>query len=798
MKNRALLLMTLGVFIHFDGFAQFQITGKVFEKAGQEAPYATVALSAAKDSSIVKGAITDETGMFGIDDMAAGEYIISIQYVGYQKKWLHVFSLDSVSSKKDFGDITLDEKIENLSEVTVKGQRSLVENKGDRMILNVENSVISKGNKVEDLLKYAPLVQSTPLGIKVGNKSNVLILIDGRQTSQTSLTNFLQSFSAEDVLKIEVIPNPSAKYDASFGAVINVITKKSLERGFNGRMSFIYSKGKYGRFYPDASLNFRSEKWNVFTSVNGTVENIGSEDGFIRKFPEGFMDSKSLTNYKTDGLSTFSGIDYFMNKNNTMGIRINSGSRKSNYTTDMNTGFKSYPATLDSLLNVNRITTDNTQSYDVNFNYTGKLDSSGKELSFNVTQSYFDKKNVQHLVYQNQSIEGAFIGSPTRARVYNPKDENNLIAQTDLTLPTRSGRWEAGLKYIAIGNNNTLRQENEIDGQYAIDTSFSVSGIYREHSYAGYIGYNNSFENGWTLQSGLRYEKTNQELTGSNVKRGYAGLFPSLGLNKTLKNDDMFSISYARKISRPSLTYLIPYRWLSDPYLVSVGNPNLKPSYEHTVDVGYTKGGLSFFINYTRTKDYISNVIYADLETKLYVSTPDNLKNVNSAYAGLSWNKELFKWWYTNCTVVMNASQTSTSIADVPGVNFSGYGVNSYSNNTFTLPKGYKIEVLLLYNSPYRFAIQQSKQVYFMWLSFNKAVLKNGNVKISFQDVFRTQVYRYVTSYGPVYTSSQSYADNQRVRVAFNYNFGKKTVKQAKNRSLGNEDEKSRMGGGIK
>ena len=387
MKNIVFVLIALGVCISFHGNAQFQVGGKILEKAGQEARYATIALSVAKDSSVVKGAIADEKGLFNMNDIASGEYLISVQYVGYQKKWLPVFRLDSVSSKKYFGEITLDEKAQNLSEVTVKGQRSLVENKGDRMILNVENSIISKGNKVEDLLKYAPLVQSTPLGIKVANKSNVLILVDGRQTSQTSLTNFLQSFSAEDVLKIEVIPNPSAKYDASFGAVINIITKKSLERGFNGRASIIYSKGKYGRFYPDATLNFRSKKWNVFTSLSGTVENIGSEDGFIRKFPEGFMDTKALTNYKTDGISTFSGIDYFMNKNNTIGIRFNSGSRKSNYLSEMNTGFITYPNVLDSLLGVSRTTKDRTQNYDVNLNYVGKLDSLGKELSFNVENS---------------------------------------------------------------------------------------------------------------------------------------------------------------------------------------------------------------------------------------------------------------------------------------------------------------------------------------------------------------------------------------------------------------------------
>ncbi len=796
------------IFISFRVFSQtvtpagngrFLVKGKVIENAGVEASYATISLLSAKDSSIVKGAVTDDKGFFLLENISGGEYLLNIQYVGFQKKWLPVFVLNETSPQKDFGTIALNEKIENLSEVVVKANRSLVENKGDRMVLNVENSVIAKGNKVEDLLKYAPMVSSTPMGIKVGNKSNVLILVDGRQTSQGSLTNFLQTFSAEDILKIEVITNPSARYDASFGAVINIITKKSLERGVNGRTSIIYSQGKYGKFYPDATLNFRSEKWNLFTSLSGTLENVGSDGVHLRKYAEGFMDSRSFTNFKTDGFSSFNGVDFSPNKNNTLGVRVNTGLKKSNYTTAMTTAFKRYPAILDSLLYTDRVAKDKTQNYDVNFNYTGKLDSAGKELSFNITQSFFDKANTQFLQYRYQNVAGEWDGDPTRARIRNPKNEGGLVAQTDLTLPVKNGRWESGLRFATVSNNNTLDQENETtDGNYVIDSSFSNSGLYKEFSYAAYVAYSTKFSKGWSLNTGLRYERTRQELASSDLERTYSGLFPSLGLNKELKNGNNFSISYSRKISRPSLMSLVPYRFQSDPYLISVGNPLLKPSFAHTLDAYFTVKGLTVFANYTSTRDDIFNTVLFDETTKVYTDFAGNLENSYAAYTGLSWGKQLFKWWYTSCYLALNASQIKSPVGTVSEIRRNGYGANSYSNSIFSLPKGYKFELLLVYNSPSSYAIQKSRQVFFAWIGVNKTVFKDGNIKLSLQDVFRSQVYRYITSYGSVYSSYQSYSDNQRIRLAFSYNFGKKTVKQAKNRSLGNEAEKNRMGGEVR
>ena len=204
MKNNLIVLCLLSLSIP-SAMAQFRVKGKITSQANQVAPYATIALIAPNDSSIIKGAISDEYGVFEIDNVTAGTYLLNVQYVGHTKKWVSSFVLNDSTPVADLGTILLEEGVENLMEVTVKGQRSLVEQKGDRMILNVEKSVIAKGNKVNDLLKYAPLVRVTSDGIKVVNKGNVLILVDGRQTGQGALSAFLQNFSAEDILKIEVL-----------------------------------------------------------------------------------------------------------------------------------------------------------------------------------------------------------------------------------------------------------------------------------------------------------------------------------------------------------------------------------------------------------------------------------------------------------------------------------------------------------------------------------------------------------------------------------------------------------------
>ncbi len=794
MRNKSCFVIFL-VLAASSAIAQYRVKGKVIEEGGKGAAYATIVLVSAKDSSIVKGIISDESGNFEIDRVDKGSYLVNVQYIGFKQKWSLRFNLNDSTVEADLGDLTLDKSIGELAEVTIKGKRSLVEQKGDRMILNVENSVIAKGNKVDDLLKYAPLVRMTGDGIRVGNKGNVLVLIDGRQTGQGVLANFLRNFSAEDILKIEVLTNPPAKYDAGFGAVIDIITKKSLDVGVNGRAAVNYSQGAYGRFTPDGSLNFRTREWNLFTSASGAVSDYYQEQSLERRFPGSSLANNVHSLDRSKSISSFSGIDFTPDSRNTVGLRLNSSWPGKDGENKTQTSFRSQSSAPDSLLLVSNQIKESAQVYDINFYYIGKLDSTGKELSMNITQSFFGRSSVQNLTYQRQNRVSAPIGVPTLVRIANPTDQKSFIAQADVSIPIEKGSWSSGMKYVSIGNQNELRQEIHSKTGYILDTAFSNAGIYREYMYAGYIGYSKAFAKSWSLQAGLRLEHTGQELARMNLSRKYTGLFPGLSVSKAFKNSNNLNISYSRKITRPGLSSLVPFRTVVDPYSIMEGNPMLRPAFANTADVYYAFGNISLFANYTHTKDLISDVLFADPKTKIYVQTMGNLERVNDVYAGFSWAQDLAKWWKTNTTFTVSGTRTKSRIADTPQVDLNGYGMVISSTNIFTLGRDYKAELFLNYNSPNRYTIWKTQTLYWASLSFNRKLFKNGNLRIAFEDIFRTQVNRIHVGYGPVDIAGRNYSDIQRVKVSFSYNLGKKTVRAGRYRSLGNEDEKNRMGG---
>lgn len=775
--------------------AQYMVKGVVSEKNNQVISFAAVVLHMAKDSSVVKGAVTDESGAFQISINTEGVYFISIQYVGFQKMNTQTFTFNNQNSSTNLGKLILEEDVQTLSEVTVTAQKPLVEQQPDRIVLNVENSVITKGNKVNDLLKYAPLVNVDHEGsIKVANNGSVLILVDGRQMGDAALKSFLQNFSAEDILKVEVVTNPSARYDASYKSVINIITKKSLEIGLNGRVSLNYSQGKYSRFTPDASLNYRSPKWNIFGGTSYDLSSYYYEQHLERFFPDGSMDNDLETINRFNRLSTFMGIDFSPNDQHILGVRLNGNLSESNGEAITLTSFFNPANRLDSLLRTDNIEESGNQTYDINFNYTGKFDSTGKELVVNITQTLYDKHGLQDVSYRQVSLEEELINEPTILRISNPSKQNSFIVQADYTLPTPKARWEFGVKYIQISNNNALRQENFINNSYQFDPALSNEDIYREQTYATYTNYSSTLKNNWNVQAGLRAEQTDQALTNTDISRNYFGFFPSAGINKKLNRGYSWGITYSRKINRPSLGSLVPYRYMLDPYSFAEGNPELKPQYSNTFNAYLNIGWISFFANYALNRNMIAPILYGDVETKIYTQITGNLDRVHGAYIGANWSDEVTKWWQTNTTVTLSGTLINSPVANMPEFNVNGYGINFRSTNIFTLPYNWKAEFMLNYNSPNRWMAWETGAQYWVTTSINKEFWERANLRIQFQDIFRTQNYRIWAKYGTVDLYSMGYNDNQRVYVSFSYNFGKKTIKGARQRKLGNEDTKSRIG----
>jgi hypothetical protein len=788
------------LFMLLSGWAQAQttLTGVVTNTSGQPAIFAAVGLHNGADSSIVKGGIADENGRFVLMDVKPGTYLVSAQAMGFRKVWTS--SLTVTDGPVDLPALTLTEEARNLQEVTVKTQRKLIEQESDRTVLNVENSIVTKGNKVNDLLRYVPRVRvQNDGGISVGNKANVLILVDGRQMGMAALSSFLQNFSAEDILKIEVITNPSARYDASFGAVINIVTKRMLEQGINGRVQLTYSQGMYEQFTPNASLNWRQGRWSAFGSLSLYLNaQYYSTQNMERFLPGGSMFNELSTLDAYTSVATSWGLDYALTNQHVLGLRVNTKNNRDEYNSRTDTYFRSAAARTDSILHTANKQFEQTQTQDYNLNYKGTLDSSGREISVNLTQTFFNKNATQNIRYQTADPSGQPLGNLTQLRILNPNDQRSFIAQADYSTPAlaRKAKLDVGMKTILINNDNELRQENFQDSQYVYDPAFSNQGLYREQTYAAYSTLSRQLTKGWSVQAGLRYERTTQALSNSDLQRTYAGLFPSLSLSRSPDGGGTWGVTYSRKIARPSLNSLVPYRYLVDRYSYAQGNPMIRPSFANTIDAYYSfKSGITVFMNATHHRDFMTQILTTDPVTKVYTQTDGNLRSLQEAYSGVTVSKNLTRWWQTNSTVMLLANYADTPVNELSGYQGTGAWVSFSSTNIFVLPRNWKAEVTASYQSASRAALWTQRPFYWALIAVNKSILKNkGQLRAELQDVFRTQRYRIAANYGVVNLTSQGYSDNQRVRVSLSLDFGKKTVKAARQTDLGNNTEKGRMG----
>ncbi len=778
--------------------AQTTLTGLVTESSGQPVIFATIGLHTASDSAVAKGGLTDETGHFQLKGIKPGTYFVSAQAIGFGKTYSATVTVDSAVVAVP--TLTLLTEIKSLKQVVVKAQRSLIEQQPDRVVLNVENSVITKGNKVNDLLRYAPRVRiGGDGGVSVGNKSNVLTLVDGRQLGQSALASFLQNFSAEDILRVEVITNPSARYDASFGAVINIVTKRVREEGVNGRAQLSYSQGMYEQFTPDASLNWRRGRWSAFGSVALYLNaQFYSTQTIERFFPGGSLLNEMSTLDGYNSVATSWGLDYAFSDKHVLGARLNTKNNRDLYSARTDTYFRSAASRTDSILRTLNNQVERTQTQDYNLNYKGTFGDKGRELSVNLTQTFFNKDATQNINYQLAKPNGQLVGTPTLLRILNPNEQQSFIAQADYSTPVlaNKAKLDVGAKTIQISNNNELRQENFLEGQYVYDPGFSNKGLYNEGTYAAYTTLARQLPKGWSVQGGLRYETTTQSLTNSDLQRTYAGLFPSFSLSRSVEAAGAWGVTYSRKISRPSLNALVPYRYLVDRYTYAQGNPLIRPSFANTIDAYYSfKSGITVFANGTHTRDYMTQILTSDPATTIYTQTEGNLRSVLEAYSGLTVPKNLTKWWQTNSTLMLLTARANTPVNELTGFENAGTWVSLNSTNIVTLPHSWKVELTFSYQSTSRTALWTQKPFYWASLAVNKPVLNGlGNLRLEFQDMFRTQRFRIAANYGVVNLTSQGYNDNQRIKASFSINFGKKTVKSARQTDLGNNTEKGRMG----
>ena len=789
VKIKVIIICAL---LSYKGHAQ--ISGTVTDGNKQPVSYATVALLNAHDSTLVKGEITDEQGNYLYERIAIGTYLVRISYVGYQMAYSRYFDVKDQQAPVQVEAIQLQEATQSLDEVTVTAQRSLIEKRPDRLIMNLDNSILTKGNTADQLLKMAPLV-STSMGgeLSLRGKTNVMILIDGKQVPETTLSTVLQNMPADQIEKLEIITNPSAKYDAAAsGGVINIITKQGLEKGFNGTYRASYSQGKRGRFGTGVSLNYRTDRVNVYGDFNYYQGKSYKIENLFRDFPQaGYnlnTNSESVSAYQT--FSGKVGLDYTLAENHTVGILASSYTATIDIDLNNRADFFSAALQADSSVLVQGNWAFPYDTHNFNANYQGKI-TGITDISINATQTLYRKNSEQSLTYQSVDNQGSITGEQRNIQTITPSDIDITIAQADLSRETVDDiKLEAGAKYTSISTKNDFEQGTiPEEGQPLIITDSSQTG-YDERIMAGYFNLNANIGQ-YSLQAGVRAEQTDTDVRGI-TKRNFLDWFPSLSVARTITDNYSLSLSYGRKIDRPIYDNLIPFRRFVDPYTIREGNPLLKPQYSHTLEFSNTFKDFTILAGYIYTKDAMLDAPYQDEEVTIF--SWRNFSRVETYNLSLVLPLQLTSWWQSNNTVTGLFNRVQTSDENILDFSKGVFSCLVNTTNLFSLSNTLKAELTGYYNSTNQYGIYTSLPQYAIGVGIGKDVLnKQGFFKLSLDDIFWSDRFGYKAETGNIVQIGSNRYDSRRIGISFTYKFGKQTVKKERNRKLGNEDEKNRL-----
>ena len=789
----------------FIATAQHQLSGTVKDAAdGSPVPYATAALLR-PDSSAVTGVITGNDGKFVIEKAAAGDYILQVSFIGYQKVYRNV----NVPAQSDLGDVSLTESATRMQEVVVTASRPLVAMRADRYVVNVSGNIQSAGRNAMDILRNTPgLLVSQKGNISVLG-SNVQVWIDGRPSrmSGEQLQAFLASMQGDEIDRIEVVTNPSSRYEAEgSGGIIDIKTKRGLQFGVNGTLTLGYRQGRMDRENAGVSLNWRREKFNMFGNYSLNRNNWWQkmDQTNILQTGEGEITLNQSTIGKDSkaGLrnSVRVGIDYFINPTNTFGIIVNAYHAEDG--TSSTKGFTDISPTYNG---VSYSTADNTSSgnkdgIQVNMNYQSTFANAGQQLNFDIDYARFSSSPFQQNANRYFDTEGVMIGDIEQFSNSNPQKINVFSAKIDYQQPLwENARLETGAKAGQTQTDNDIKYDIFIDNEWKPDFNRSNRFIYTEQISATYINISQRLGK-FSLQGGLRGEYTSlkgeQKTTGEVNDTSYFKLFPTFFVNYQASPKHTLNLSYSRRLSRPNYSNLNPFEIALDAYSYTKGNPNLMPAYTHNVQLSHTFAqALMTRISYSSTTDLIMLTPVEDVSTQRTGLIPRNFGRSQQYFGMANYRKQIFKIWTANLTVQGGYLINTSNEASGEFVNKGSVLTVQLSNN-IVITSTLSAEITGMYMSEVR-------QGYFVMrpsgnfsIGLRQMLLNNKmTLSLIINDILYSSKESVSAKYENVNNSILLKSDTRYVNLTFRYNFGSTTVRAARSKQTGIEDETTRAGG---
>ncbi len=781
-----------------------KISGKVADQKGQPVPYANVALIQ-EDGALVDGAVSDENGAFLIESTKTAKVKLVVSSIGYQSYTSEVFDL-APGISKDFGSLSIADEMTGLDEVTVKASRPEIIIEPDKTIVNVEGTVMAQGSNALDVIGRSPGIYVDQEGnINLNGRSGATVMINDRPTymSSTDLANFLRSMPADNIKSIEVINNPSSRFDAEGSAgVINIQLKRNTVDGAFGN---IQVGGQYnGQFAPNAGISLNVKKGKL--STNGTFNyneyavyndieinrNFTLEEG-VSNFNQ---DSRINSRYKTP---SFNGsANYEINKNQNLALNVQASASDDINTSTSGTVITNPGQDENSYIESTNDSEGTRNRLFTNLHYDAKLDTLGSKISADVDFTIMDNESSSLLDNQYWTGNNPESGYTDKILTLNDMYYTIFTAKTDYTKSLKGGKTlETGLKGSWVKSDNDLdlsRAEGE--GPYVPDPN-SNQFIYNENVLAAYASLKGSVSEKLSYQAGLRGEYS--DIVGNSVtlnqvnKQNYFNLFPSLFVQQ--KVSDKYQIVYTanRRITRPNYRLLNPFVYYIDPLTSEQGNPNLKPQYSNNFEMNHVvNGAYQFTLGYSVTEDAFMQVFVQDQEARTTTTYTDNFDETRAANFRAIVPVEIRKWWTTSNMLQVTYNQFQTQIGeDFLDVDQVSYMVRTQQN--FTLPKGFKMEVMAMYLGPQIWG--QGSIGGFGWVDagITKSIMKDKlSLAVNGTDLFRTQLIKANVQFADIDTSFRQYRSNQGVRFTLKYNFARGESFRVRSNS-GSTEERNRL-----
>jgi hypothetical protein len=762
--------------------AQNDLTGTVSNNKMELIAYSNVVLFKMPDSVFYKASYTDVEGQFKIPDCSNGNYTLQISSVGY----VPLSRKLTLNQTTDLGTIILNENTEELDAILIRASKPTIDKRADRLVFNVENTVLSIGN-TQNLLKKTPgvfemegtyMVQNSPAVIYINNKRVYL--------TSDELSALLRGYSADNIKSVEVITNPPASYDAEGVAVININTSKGISLGYKGNVSGQWTQGTFAKYQLGSSHFYKNNWLHVYSSYNyNPRRDLKLDDARIGFFnPDGSRSERWFTKLEKVDRSAAHNfntiVDMTVNERNSLSFSGNFSTNQNNDVTYQNeTLVLQEGATMFTGFNANSQFENNRTNGFANAQWQHVLNEEGASLTLQGNYIFTDSDQLQNLSTRFFDADQTTTG--TNSFLTDTFQEIDIYtAKLDFITTIGSYDFSSGLKFSNVSSTSSQNFFDTNSGS-TLNPSLSDLFLYEENIFAAYAQIDRSWEK-WSLAAGLRLEQTDVEGDSQSLgqvnTQEYLELFPNLALTHQLNENNSYTLSYKRTIDRPRYTDLNPFKTFLNDFNFNTGNPNLQPSFNNKFTLSWNHQNTWFIDTYfLYTKDLLSDVPFQNNTNNTL-----NIQSINLNYElqysiDLATYQYINKSWYTGVSASLFYMENETKAiqsgnADVVS-STTGFYLNSFNRFNMSEDRTLSMDIDVSYLSSILFGTYEWGGSFVTNVSFNKSIWKRrAQLTLAFNDIFSTQNQRMDTRYLNQDNNYLALPETRTVTLGFTYNFG--------------------------